>query len=246
MSNDAKDATNAKDVAYDADYAAAWLKFAESGKDKPRLEHIVPYIGKVFDALPPAPAVPRVLDVGCGWGMALDILAEKRPDATYVGIDPTSGFLDHIVEKYEGQEYGNRIALLQGSLPGLLPVTDEHFDLVLCSMTLHCVGELDRAVATLFRKAKERVVIVDFADTAEKLLRASFEPGYVDNGHYLSGTYNLAQGIQVHAEAFVKNENKLARQIGYHADFTKTQLGELFVGYDCMKRKSKQEKTVEQ
>jgi SAM-dependent methyltransferase len=231
--------TDANQVTYDDAYAQAWLAFAESGKDTPRLEHIVPYIAGVFQGLPreglSRPA--SVLDVGCGWGMALDILMEQRPDASYVGIDATPALLEYAKKKAERNYEHYQTLFVQGSLPHAVGFEDNYFDLVLCSMTLHCVGEVDQAVAALFRKSKERVVIVDFADAAEKLLRASFEPGYVDNGHYLSGIYNLALGIQVHAEAFVRNEKKIARQIGYHADFAMTRLGDLFVAYDCVKKK---------
>jgi SAM-dependent methyltransferase len=207
---------------YDKDYAAAWLRFEQEGKDIPRLNHIYPYLREVFAS---QPGVLRVLDVGCGWGMALDVCDKPY----YVGVDPTWKFLVHIRQTH----HYRALTLLQGSLPDNIPVPDASADLVLCSMTLHCVPDLEASVRTLFAKSRGKVVITEFADAAEPLLRSHFARIDEDRGGHLSGLYTLADGIQVMGEAYLRREQMLADLLAQQGCCKKTRLGDLFVGYEC-------------
>lgn len=70
-----------------------------------------------------------VLDVGCGEGRWQPVLGELRPDAAYLGIEPS---------EYAVERFGGPRNLRRGSFQELgLHVFDEPFDLVVCSDVLH-------------------------------------------------------------------------------------------------------------
>jgi ubiquinone/menaquinone biosynthesis C-methylase UbiE len=78
----------------------------------------------------------RVLDVGCGvghWGQRLLPLA--HPDATMVGIDRESEFLDTARARAAERGLGDRIHY-QAAVAEDLPFPDQHFDAVTCQTVL--------------------------------------------------------------------------------------------------------------
>ncbi len=183
---------------YDDEYAEAWLKFAS--KDELREGQIVPYLQKEFSSLDKD---SRVLDVGCGWGMALDILMEQGFEGSYVGIEPVTRFREHVQEKHPGHP------ILLGSLPDHLYILPRHYDIVLCSMALHCVRDLEASIAALKSKSRGRVIVIDFGDEAEALLREHFARIDEDRGDYIRGLYNLNDETQVVAESYLRREAAL-------------------------------------
>jgi SAM-dependent methyltransferase len=80
-----------------------------------------------------------VLDVGCGEGPWQPALADLRPGATYVGVDPSA---------YAVGRYGKRRNLRLGSFGGLagaVALEDGPFDLVVCVDVLGYVPDADMA-----------------------------------------------------------------------------------------------------
>lgn len=78
-------------------------------------------------ALQACPRPGRVLDVGCGTGFALRVLAEKVPDARlFVGVDAAPAMVDVARERSRD----NRIEVVQGIAENL-PVESGTFDLVI-------------------------------------------------------------------------------------------------------------------
>ncbi|MFC1697250.1 class I SAM-dependent methyltransferase [Nanoarchaeota archaeon] len=204
---------------YNKDYAEKWIKYEESGQDLLRKEHIFPYLEEVLNSS------GRILDVGCGWGATLDFI---YPECEYTGIDPTNEFFDFIKEKYSRQ-----MNLVKGSLPSDLNVKDNYFDIVLCSMVLHCVDDLEKSVETLFNKVKKngKVVIIDFNDSSEPLLRDLFINLDEDEEKYVKGLYNLSSDIQLYGEIHLYKEDEIEFELLKYSGFKKRILGP-FVGYE--------------
>jgi SAM-dependent methyltransferase len=92
------------------------------------------------------PAVPSILDAGCGTGEATRRLAAEFPRATVLGVD----ILEEHLQRARAAELGPRVRFEQGTIFGLnLP--DESFDLTVCRHVLHAIPTAERAIAELVR-----------------------------------------------------------------------------------------------
>lgn len=82
----------------------------------------------VAQALDAAPAPARVLDVGCGTGTALRLLAVRLPEThALVGVDAAPGMVDVARTRTQGDD---RIEIHQGTAEAL-PIDPGTFDLVI-------------------------------------------------------------------------------------------------------------------
>jgi len=88
-----------------------------------------------------------LLDVGCGRGYWLNILAEKRPKLELTGID----ILEHV--PLDDAKY------VQGSAEKL-PFPDNSFDIVFSAHTIEHVRDPQAMVSELKRVAREQVIII--------------------------------------------------------------------------------------
>lgn len=86
----------------------------------------------------------KVLDVGCGAGNLLTVLATHAPERL-VGVDVDAVFLAHCQE--------NGFSLLQAALPHL-PFADETFELVTCFLVMPHVPDDTAALTALARVLK--------------------------------------------------------------------------------------------
>ncbi|MGZ4710471.1 MAG: class I SAM-dependent methyltransferase [Acidimicrobiales bacterium] len=86
----------------------------------------------------------RVLDLGCGPGTHLALLAARRPRLTMVGGDVSTGML---AAAREALASCAPVALDAGALP----FADDSFDAVMANHMLYHVADLDRAAAELRR-----------------------------------------------------------------------------------------------
>lgn len=78
----------------------------------------------------------RVLDIGCGGGVALEGLADRYPHSTYVGMDPSGPAVEVARERFDGRD--NVEIHLAG---GETLFDEEGFDLI---MTLDCLHDMSR------------------------------------------------------------------------------------------------------
>lgn len=173
---------------YDKEYAEKWILNDLLGKDTFRLEHLEPFIRREIQGLPRG---AKILDVGCGWGMPIKFL---REDQSYIGVDPTKEFFPHIQKKYPNKS----LKLLEGRLPSQIPVGEE-FDLVICSMVLHCLRDIKESLKTLFSKTKQggRVLVIDFGDSSEKVLREeTYDPIHEENASHIRGLQHCPQELE--------------------------------------------------
>lgn len=94
---------------------------------------------------------PAICDVGCGSGVLLRRIEERRPDITSLtGVD---------VQLDEVGDAGSRIKFVQGHVEDL-PFTDRSFDTVICTHVIEHVLDYRRAIAELRRITKRRLIIV--------------------------------------------------------------------------------------
>jgi SAM-dependent methyltransferase len=213
---------------YDKQYAEKWIKHAESGDEYFRTIHLTPFIRKVVES---ADDSARILDIGCGWGEAIGHL---KPRQQYCGTDRVARFFSYIRQEYAGR----KMDLVKGNLPFNVPFDSGTFDLVLCTMVLHCVEELEDSIDTLFFKARKggEVVIADFRDKAEPHVRGAFLRVDESSSNHISGLYPVSPRVSIDAEAYFHKENQFEQAIKKHGGFKKKYLGPLFVGYKARRK----------
>lgn len=95
----------------------------------------------------------RVLDLGCGTARYCALLAKQ--DAQVVGVDLSWGMLAQAVSKKSESVLG----VVQGSLSSLC-FPDDHFDLVVCGLTLNHIRDLEGVFEEATRVLKQGGVIV--------------------------------------------------------------------------------------
>ena len=90
-----------------------------------------------------------ILDIGCGSGRLLSVLAAAHPDASLVGLDISSKMLAHAMEKTAGCP---RVSFVEGGA-GSLPFSDGSFGAVACIMSFHHYPYPERAVEEAFKSS---------------------------------------------------------------------------------------------
>jgi arsenite methyltransferase len=119
----------------------------------------------------------RVLDLGCGRGAVLLMVAKLLPRGRAVGVDlwktsdQSGNALDVTQRNAELEGVADRVVLRTGDVQSL-PFEDESFDVVLSSLAIHNIAEvagrakaIDEAVRVLSRGG--RILIVDINATRE-------------------------------------------------------------------------------
>ncbi|MFZ4267369.1 class I SAM-dependent methyltransferase [Streptomyces arboris] len=91
-------------------------------------------------ALPTAPEVRRVLDIGSGPGVVTCLLAEVFPEAEVVAVDPTPALLERTEARARRLGLGDRVRTLQAELPQEADRLGEA-DLIWAGNSLHHMGD---------------------------------------------------------------------------------------------------------
>lgn len=113
---------------YDQTYFDRWYRSDERPSDDDALRRNVALAVAVAESVLDRP-LTSVLDVGCGEGRWQPVLADLRPQASYLGIEPS---------EYAVERFGATRNLRQGTFGELeLHVFDDPFDLVVCADVLH-------------------------------------------------------------------------------------------------------------
>lgn len=213
---------------HDPQYVDAWILNEESGRDVLRIRHIDPYLKSCVQAWPDD---SNILDVGCGWGKILECL---KPTQRYTGLDPHPGFLEYVGRTYPRAD----LTLLEGALPRDLPVPNEAYDAVMCSMVLHCIADVRESVDALFAKAKHGadIRIITFAEgCTQALIHSATRVDALDETH-LHGMVRLSSGYEVETDVYFHPEAVIEECIATHGAWVKRELSAFFVAYECRKQ----------
>ena len=134
-----------------------------------------------------------VLDVGCGTGVMLELLRERRPDIDYRGIDVTAQFVAAARERFPADAVRFREGSLYelDGLPGV-------FDAVLCRHILEHLPDWAPAVQRMYERARRKLVIVFYLPPRPlqfwRKRNERFEPGFYthtyDLGRFLDHLLN--------------------------------------------------------
>ena len=107
------------------DHALAYLRERDS------LPHRVDAYEELLDLVPPS--IERVLDLGTGDGVLLDLVLTARPGASGVGLDFGQDMLRRAAERFSGRP----VELVQHNLDEPLPSSLGLFDAVVSSFAIH-------------------------------------------------------------------------------------------------------------
>lgn len=78
----------------------------------------------------------RMLDVGCGTGTLLSIMAREPQAALLVGLDYADGMVSRAAEKFSASADAGRLAVVRGDAERL-PFADAAFDVLTCCNSFH-------------------------------------------------------------------------------------------------------------
>ncbi len=107
---------------------------------------------RTLDALGPLPPRATVLDLCCGTGDFLLLLAERiGPEGRLVGVDFCSPMLRLAEGRLAAAGWGGRVRLLEGDVTRLGALADASFDLATVGFGLRNVANLDAALKEAFR-----------------------------------------------------------------------------------------------
>lgn len=99
----------------------------------------------VATSLAPDPA--RVLDVGCGTGALLRVVAQRFPGAELVGVDASA---EMVRMADAASPLPDRLRFVRAPAEEL-PFTDEHFDLALSTISFHHWADQDKGLHEVAR-----------------------------------------------------------------------------------------------
>lgn len=97
-------------------------------------------------ALPTAPKVRRVLDIGSGPGVVTCLLAEVFPEAEVVAVDPTPALLERTEDRARRLGVSDRVRTVEAELPQDAGRLGEA-DLIWAGNSLHHMGDQRAALA---------------------------------------------------------------------------------------------------
>ena len=79
-----------------------------------------------------------ILDIGCGTGMQTMVLAKHTP-SQILATDLIPGMINHLEEKVEKEQLGNRVKCMVASMD-CLPLEDESFDVIWAEGSIFIIG----------------------------------------------------------------------------------------------------------
>ena len=106
-------------------------------------EEVGSFYEAVLGPIPETKEKLRVLDVGCGTGLALPYLFKRAPNAYVTGIDIARGMLERLQRKFSN--HMDRISLIHGNCLDI-DMGEEFFDYAISTLALHHLPPPNRKV----------------------------------------------------------------------------------------------------
>jgi arsenite methyltransferase len=132
-----------------------------------KIDYLLPIIANAYDELPfwsapfgmqlflemPMPRAGRVLDIGCGTGFPLTVLAARLgPQVELTGIDPWAAARDHAEQRLAAYALGH--AKVMDGDAAHLPFPDGHFDMVVGNLVINNVADVPAMFSESLRVLK--------------------------------------------------------------------------------------------
>lgn len=123
----------------------------------------LPHRAWLADALLARGEVRDILEVGCGWGANLEVLARRSPDVRLTGVDISRQSISEGADRFAGSGL-DRIHLVIGAASDLGAFEDGAFDIVFTDAVLLYVGpdKIYQSVHEMLRVTRRRLVMLEF------------------------------------------------------------------------------------
>lgn len=125
----------------------------------------LPHRGWLADRLLHGP-VEEILEVGCGWGPNLEVLARRAPSIRLTGVDISRASIREGHERFA--ELGLRcVTLIEGQADSLGAFANASEDVVFTDALLLYIGpdKIERTVREMMRAARRRVLLLEMHQT---------------------------------------------------------------------------------
>jgi len=163
----------------------------------------------------------RLLDVGCGTGIFLEILEKKYPSAQLDGIDPSQAMLEKASEKVS-----SKVTLEAGSAESL-PYDSQSFDWVVLSNCLGHIKHQEVALNEAHRVLKNsgKVIITDWTKDFLAMRIVNLYTQLFDYAEYnsLRSSETIAMMEKLHFECISAESYKINWFWGLYTIFGKKQ-----------------------
>lgn len=118
----------------------------------------------------------HVLDIGCGSGLSLKLIAELAQKGKACGVDPSLVMAERAVQMNRSAVKAGRVDVRVATM-AQLPFPDQYFDKVMSVHTLYFVEDLNAAFSEVARVLKpEGLLVLAFRTPANETVVSNFPP----------------------------------------------------------------------
>lgn len=144
-----------------------------------------------------ATAYSSILDAGCGTGHFILSLEKKlNTDFNYLGVDITEQHIKDAVEIFSNKPNYNFVL---GDVRSL-PVSDNSYDVAICSNTIPHIPNIDKAIKELIRVSKNDVFIRMLVGGEVLITKKALSRDFDENGEPKSYMY-----VNIYDEQYIKD-----------------------------------------
>ncbi len=110
------------------------------------------------------PGHTSVLEIGCGGGANLEVIARRAPSLRLVGVDISPASIAVGRERFEELGLGGRVTLVEGQADNLSGFANASVDVVFTDAVLLLIGpdKIKQVVREMMRVACRRLVMLEF------------------------------------------------------------------------------------
>ena len=157
-------------IKFPGPYSLEDIKFYDNGTYNPYLKILIESTKKSFN----------ILDIGCGNGFIVNILARQNPNAMFTAID-FSDSIDYAREFTKKYRTENIVYYKQDFLTWNM---NKKYDLVICNGVLHHIPRYNDAIVKINKLSADKL-IVGVYNPYGKLMKKIFKINYKNHTLYL-------------------------------------------------------------